>query len=149
LASTLGPFSAATATGPDAFGYSAATTSALTFTNITNGSRVLVLADDNTVTANLGFNFNFYGSNYSSVSLSPNGLMTFGGNSSEFNNVNLSTSVAPSNNLPCIAVLWDDWYTIQTGADAVYYRTVGSPGARQFILQWNRSLPSTAAALTP
>ena len=145
----FGQFSAAAATGPDAFGYSAATTGAFTFTNITSGSRVLVLSDDNTVTVNLGFTFNFYGSNYSSVSFSPNGLMTFGGASSDFNNVNLSTTVAPSNNLPCIAVLWDDWYTIQTGADAVYYRTIGSPGARQFIVQWNRLVAINGSGVDP
>src|SRR5215510_13277860 len=90
----LGQFTAVAGTGPDAFGYSASTTNAFAFTNITNGSRVLVLADDNTVTENLGFTFNFYGSNYSSVSFSPNGLMTFGGTSPDFNNVNLSTTVA-------------------------------------------------------
>src|SRR5215510_1790145 len=91
---TLARLCTPAAVGPDAFGYSASTTSVFNFINITNGSRVLVLADDNTVTVNLGFNFNFYGSNYSSVSFSPNGLMTFGGASPDFDNVNLATTVA-------------------------------------------------------
>src|SRR5262245_42245017 len=88
LGLTFGQSSARAAVGPDAFGYSASTTGAFAFTNITTGSRVLVLSDDNVVTVNLGFTFNFYGSNYSSVAFSPNGLMTFGGTSPDFNNVN-------------------------------------------------------------
>src|SRR5262245_58935893 len=145
----LARFTAEAAIGPDAFGYSAATTAAFSFTNVTTGSRVLVLADDNTVAVNLGFTFNFYGSNYFNVSFSPNGLMTFGGTSPDFDNVNLSATVAPSNNLPCIAVLWDDWYTIQAGADAVYYRTLGSPGTRQFIVQWNRVVAINGSGVDP
>src|SRR5215471_7616732 len=81
--------------GPDTFGYSASDTTNFTFTSITNGTHVLVLADDETISASLGFTFNFYGSNYTTVSLSPNGLMTFGGASSDFNNSNLSIAIAP------------------------------------------------------
>jgi hypothetical protein len=135
--------------GPDSFGYSAASTGAFAFTNITNGTRILVLVDDTPVTVNLGFNFNFYGSNYATVSISPNGLLTFGGTSADFNNVNLSSSVAPSNNLPCIAVLWDDWETQSIGSDAIYHRTSGTPGSRQFAVQWNKVIPVNGAGVDP
>jgi hypothetical protein len=141
------PAPAATAPGPDAFGYSVATTAAYSFTDITNGTRVLFFSDDDAATVNLGFKFNFYGSNYTSVSFNPNGLITFGGTSTDFNNVGLTTTVAPSNNLPCIAVLWDDWETESIGADALYYQTTGTLGSRQFIVQWNRVLPVNGLGL--
>src|SRR5687768_4250530 len=56
---------AATAPGPDGFGYTVARTSTYSFTNITNNaSRVLFGEDDAAVSAPIGFTFNFYGSNY-------------------------------------------------------------------------------------
>jgi hypothetical protein len=143
------PARSATAPGPDAFGYSVATTTAFSFTQITNGLRVLYFADDEAVTVNIGFSFNFYGVNYTNVSFTPNGLMTFGGASSDCNNTNLSTTVAPSNNLPCIAVLWDDWETQSVGSDGLYYRTVGSIGSRQFIVQWNKVIPVNGPGVDP
>src|SRR5262245_39276864 len=131
----------ATAPGPDSFGYSAAVTTAFSFIDITNGAHVLYFSDDEAVTVNIGFNFNFYGVNYKSLSFNPNGLITFGGQSTDFNNVDLTTEVAPSNNLPCIAVLWDDWETQSVGADGLYYVTTGTLGSRQFIVQWNKVMP--------
>src|SRR5881296_1731801 len=103
---------AAAAPGPDAFGYTVAATTNFSFLQITNSStRVLWFDDDAAVTnANIGFSFNFYGTSYSNVSLSVNGLMTFGGASIAYSNVNL-TSTSPADNLPSIAVLWDDWET--------------------------------------
>ena len=132
---------AVTAPGPDAFGYSAAVTADFSFVDITNAAHVLYFSDDEAVTVNIGFNFNFYGVNYKSLSFNPNGLITFGGASTDFNNVDLSTTVAPSNNLPCIAVCWDDWETQALGADGLYYVTTGSLGSRQFIVQWNKVAP--------
>jgi Bacterial Ig domain len=134
------PALAVTAPGPDAFGYSVATT-AFSFIDITNAAHVLYFADDEAVTVNIGFNFNFYGVNYKSLSFNPNGLITFGGQSTDFNNVDLTTALAPSNNLPCIAVLWDDWETQALGADGLYYVTTGTLGSRQFIVQWNNVAP--------
>jgi len=91
--SCLGHAAAVLAPGPDAFGYSAGQTTAYSFTNITSGStRVLWFDDDTAISVNLGFTFNFYGSNYSSVSFSPNGLMTFSAPSTDFANVNLTTA---------------------------------------------------------
>jgi hypothetical protein len=127
--------------GPDAFGYSVATTPAFSFTNITDATRVLFFADDDTTSVDIGFSFNFYGINYTMASFSPNGLITFGGTSTDFNNANLSSNVAPTNNLPCIAVLWDDWETEALGADALYFKTLGTPGSRQFVVQWNDVMP--------
>jgi hypothetical protein len=102
---------------------------------------VLWFNDDAAVTnANLGFSFNFYGSTYSNVSFNSNGLMTFGGASIAFSNVNLTTT-SPADNLPSIAVLWDDWETQSPGSDGVYYKTTGTASNRQFIVQWNKVIP--------
>src|SRR2546427_8316783 len=92
---------AAAAPGPDAFGYTVAATTNFSFLQITNGStRVLWFDDDAAVTnANIGFSFNFYGSSYTTVSFSVNGLITFGGASLAYSNVNLMTT-SPPDNLP-------------------------------------------------
>jgi hypothetical protein len=101
------------------------------------GTRVLAGVDDATTSASLGFNFNFYGTNYNRVSWSSNGLMTFGGSNIQLFNINLTTT-APDVNLPSIAVLWDDWQFFTPGTDATYYyTTMGAPGSRRFITQWN------------
>ena len=133
---------AGTAPGPDAFGYTVAATTNFSFLQITNGStRTLWFNDDAAVTnAIIGFNFNFYGTSYSNVSFNVNGLMTFGGASIAYSNVNLTTT-SPPNNLPSIAVLWDDWQTLSLGSDGVYYKTTGTVGSRQFVAQWNKVIP--------
>src|SRR5437764_5438128 len=76
------------APGPDAFGYTAALTTNFSFFQITSGStRVLRLVDDAAATnINIGFTFNFYGSDYATVSINVNGLMTFGGASIAWSN---------------------------------------------------------------
>src|SRR6185503_15550579 len=129
---------AATQPGPDAFGYRAARTSAYAFTNITNNitaKRILVLADDQAETVNIGFTFNFYGSNYTTVSITENGLVTFGGTNINPNNQDLTGPVNPD--LPTIAVFWDDWETLNEQRP-VFYDTIGPVGSRQFIVQWER-----------
>ena len=136
------PACASRAPGPDTYGYTVAATTDFTFLQITNAgsSRVLWFNDDAPYTANLGFTFNFYGSNYTSVSFTPNGLMTFGGTNSAYSNVDL-TITSLSTNLPGIAVLWDDWETQETWADGVYYKTTNTAPNRQFIVQWNKVVP--------
>jgi hypothetical protein len=130
------------APGPDAFGYTAITLTNFSFIQITNGSgsRVLAFNDDATASANLGFTFNFYGTNYTNVSFNVNGLMAFVAAGQDYANVNL-TSASPTNNQPSLAVLWDDWETQELWADAVYYKTSGTAPFRQFIVQWNKVVP--------
>jgi hypothetical protein len=127
------------APGPDEFGYTVAPTTNFSFLQITSGStRVLRLVDDAAATnLNIGFTFSFYGSDYTTVSINVNGLMTFGGTSIAYANVNLTTT-SPTDNLPSIAVLWDDWETLPVGTDGVYYKITGKSGSRQFIVQWNK-----------
>ncbi|MDJ0690785.1 MAG: hypothetical protein QNJ41_20040 [Xenococcaceae cyanobacterium MO_188.B32] len=100
------------------------------------GTRVLAGADDATASAALGFTFDFFGTDYTDVSWSPNGLMTFGGTNGQFSNVDLTTT-APFGDFPSIAPLWDDWQFFSEGTDATYFQTLGTPGDRRFVLQWN------------
>jgi len=134
--------------GADSYGYRATDEVGYSFQDISRtGTRILAGTDDVTTSANLGFNFNFYGRNYNNLSLSANGLLTFGGSNYQYSNSSFSTSV-PYSNLASIGVLWDDWQFFPGDTDAVYYQTVGDPGNRRFITQWNRaggfySSPST------
>jgi hypothetical protein len=67
------------------------------------------------------------------VSVSTNGLLTFGGANTAFTNSNLSFSPAQA----AIAVLWDDLF-VDTQPFGIYVSTTGSAGNRQFIVQWNQ-----------
>ncbi|WP_414586778.1 PEP-CTERM sorting domain-containing protein [Scytonema sp. PCC 10023] len=149
-AGTLGTGQAQAVTiGADAFGYTATDEIPFTFQDIsTTGTGVLAGQDDASASANLGFDFNFYGTNYNSASFSTNGLISFVSSNNQFSNQNLTTAVFGDN--PSIAVLWDDWQFFSSGTDAVYYQTVGTAGNRQFITQWNLasgffSSPSTVS----
>jgi hypothetical protein len=123
--------------GPDTYGYTATNNIPYTFTDISgSGTQVLTNDDDSAVAAALGFGFDFYGTGYTSLFISSNGLMTFNTANSAFTNAALSGSQSPD--VPMIAPLWDDWVTLDAnGADAVYYQMLGAPGSRQFITQWN------------
>jgi len=102
----------ATTIGPDASGFTANNTTAFAFEEISGtGTRVLPNTDDGFVSVPLGFTFNFYGTSYTSVFASSNGLITFGSGNLSFANDNLTTAAAPTqnvpNDLPLIAPLCD------------------------------------------
>ena len=132
------PLAQATDIGPDAFGYSATDEAAFSWIDISpTGTPALSGVDDSpAASANLGFTFNFYGADYTSVDWSANGLLTFGGPNTQFTNVDLTTA-SPFANAPTIAALWDDWEFISDGSDQTYYQTLGSPGSQMFVVQWN------------
>jgi hypothetical protein len=118
------------------------------FEDISNtGTRVLSGTDDAVHTVPIDFTFQFYGQEYNAVSFSSNGLVTFAGGTNAYNNVPIS-QVSTYQDLPMIAVLWDDWQFFQNGADAVYFQTLGEEGSRRLVVQWNivygfSSSPST------
>ena len=85
-----------------------------------------------------GFTFPFYGTTYSSLSFSTNGLITFGSGSLEYLNGDLSANPTQA----AIAVLWDDLNIDNTGTGtasrAIFWQVVGSSGPDQrLIVQWN------------
>jgi uncharacterized repeat protein (TIGR01451 family) len=123
--------------GPDAFGYYANTSAAFSYEDISaTGTRVLAGTDDSTVSAALPFAFNFYGTSYSTVFISTNGLLTFGSGNTTFTNTDLKLA-GNQPPQPAIAPLWDDWSATPSGTDAVYYQTLGAPGNERFVVQWH------------
>lgn len=79
---------------------------------------------------NLGFTFNYYGTNYTQAYVNINGTITFGTSYNGYSNGALS-STGPNNT---IYAFWDDLNT--NGAQNIYYATVGSAPNRKFVTQW-------------
>jgi len=126
--------------GPDTFGYSATDAVPFAFEDIAStGTLTLAGTDDGVFTAPLGFTFSFYGTSWTSVSWSTNGLISFGGTNSQFSNGNLAVTRVIGDR-PSIAVLWDDWQFLAGVSQGCYYETRGAPGSRRFILQWTGAL---------
>jgi len=93
--------------GTDGF-YNATRTSGNTFNTIVGapGSAVVTTTgDDLAFTVNFATPFNYYGTPFTSMSVSTNGLITFGGTNTAFTNTAL-TSTTPT--LPSAAAYWDD-----------------------------------------
>ncbi len=140
----MGAPSQASTIGPSA-GYVATDEGPYQFTDISGtGTRILAGADDDFASAALGFTFNFFGADYTSVYISSNGLLSFGGSNTDFSNQDLTAGTVSG--APLIAVMWDDlqFYQTDPDADAVYYQMTGTPGLTdegpgdaQFIVQWN------------
>jgi len=127
--------------GPDSFGYVATDNTPYSFVNISStGVAVLAGADDDKAIVNVGFPFSFYGTPYSSVCVSTNGLLALGGCIVDFANQDLTGS-RPSGDLPVIAPLWFDLTFSAKGAGAIYYQTLGQPGDRRFVIQWQNAYP--------
>lgn len=96
---------------------------------------VFDLAGDDEVSSgkvSFGFSFDFYGTTYTDAWVATNGSLQFGPSTTSAT----GTSV-PSSLDNFIAPLWDDLYTNHYDAKSIYYKTVGEPGSRKFILQWS------------
>lgn len=127
--------------GPDSFGYVATDNTPYSFVNISStGVAVLAGADDDKAVLNIGFPFSFYGTQYSIVCASTNGLLALGGCIADFANQDFTASKPPGD-LPVIAPLWFDLTFSANGAGAIYYQTLGQPGDRRFVIQWQNAYP--------
>jgi hypothetical protein len=130
---------ATASSGPDNYGYTAA---AIPFAfedlgvNSVPSIPILDKTDDAAVTVPIGFPFTFYGGTYTTVSVSTNGILTFGGADTSYRPVDISTTATPQN-LKTICVLWHDWTFQYFGSDQAYYLTSGTPGSRHLTVQWN------------
>ncbi|HEX2838447.1 MAG TPA: hypothetical protein VHN77_10000 [Phycisphaerales bacterium] len=79
----------------------------------------------------LGFSFEFFGTAYTSASVSSNGLVSFASASVEHLNQPIPFTSAPNQ---YAAAIWDD---LDPGAQgSVYFRTAGSPGSRTCTISW-------------
>ena len=122
----------------DAFGYTAGNAVAYSFMDISgNGISVLANVDDGSATLTLPFGFKFYGTTYTSLCASSNGLITFGGcPTDDMTTRDLTAQPTPSN-LPVIAPFWMDLTFAVPGSGSLYYQTIGNTGSRQFVMQWS------------
>ncbi|NOZ70005.1 MAG: hypothetical protein GXP46_12365, partial [Deferribacteres bacterium] len=87
----------------------------------------------------IGFDFEFYGTTYSTLTIVSNGYITFG------TDISADNSPLPSTQLPdsLIAPFWDDLNPELNAGSAVYYQTTGTAPERRFIIQW-KDIPLAA-----
>ena len=116
----------------------------LDFTDI-SGTGTLVAGADNTddgwstTTVGIGFTFNFYGNDFTAISINHNGILTFGATTgfTAWENEALPANVglAPNN---AIYPLWDDLDGRRTVNPTAFLRsqTQGAFPNRVFIVQW-------------
>jgi Peptidase family C25/Propeptide_C25/HYDIN/CFA65/VesB-like, Ig-like domain len=78
--------------------------------------------DEGTNLIPIGFDFNYYGTDYSNFRINPNGWVGFGDDNTEWSNSELPDSNAPK---PAIMPFWDDLDPISNGS-VEYYSTSDS-----------------------
>ena len=131
------------AIGPDNYGYTAALI-AFNFDDLSVNTvpavPILDNTDDDVIEIPIGFPFTIYGVKYTTVWVSTNGLLTFGGGDGDYTPKNF-TVAGPLQNLKTIAPLWNDWEFVYQYTDEAYYLTLGTPGSRRLVVQWNFAQP--------
>jgi autotransporter-associated beta strand protein len=143
-----GAFSSVTATVPSvqraavlgqtdpAAGYSA-TIPTYAFQNIaTTGTTITGLSgqdDASVLISPTGITFPFFGTNYTSMYVSSNGLISFGVSDSSFTNADFTSSPSEA----AIAPFWDDLYVTGAADSKVLYQVIGSGTSAQLVIQWN------------
>jgi hypothetical protein len=86
--------------------------------------------DDVTSTVAIGFTFNFYGANYTTVNLCTNGFLSFTSTSNAYTNQCIPSSGAPN---AMVAPFWDD---LVVGSGECQYQTLGTAPNRRFVASW-------------
>jgi hypothetical protein len=129
--------------GPDGFGYGGVAIApqfddiSPTGSSPTPNPPVLVGVDDGYVhlrSTNLsGFQFSFYGTTYTSIYVSSNGLLTFGGGNADYQNTDLTTSPFQA----AIAPFWADLVVIGQANSGVYWQVQGNGASQRLVIQWN------------
>ncbi|MEX0677895.1 MAG: sialidase family protein [Pirellulales bacterium] len=89
--------------------------------------------DDGSLSIPVGFTFPFYGVNNTTLFVTSNGMLNFGGGDASFTNGNLTSS--PS--LATIAALWDDLFITGAADSKVVYQVLGSGASQRLVVQWN------------
>jgi hypothetical protein len=126
--------------------YAFSTSTGATLDPMTGANTILTTSNDDTPNVsplNIGFAFNFNGTDYTQYSVSPDGWILLGGATaiSQFTNSTISTT-----NTPKIYPYWDDVATGTTGN--VKTLVTGTAPNRIFIVQWFVTIPrnTTGAA---
>jgi Bacterial Ig-like domain len=122
--------------GPDAFGYTGFTIPSQ-FVDISgSGTAILAGIDDGfqQLTSLSGFKFSLYGTTYTAVYVSSNGLITFGSGNASFVNTDLTTAPPQA----AIAPLWGNLVVSGGLNSAVYWKVLGTGASQRMIVQWNQ-----------
>ncbi len=125
------PAALAATGGPDAFGYTWADSDepGVSFDYVFAPDSLLML-DDDYFTTSIGFDFEFYGQTYSTVTITSNGMIHFDGNTI----IDHLNQPLPFESYRMIAPLWDD---LNPGADGIlYFGNDGQAPNRVFIAEW-------------
>jgi uncharacterized repeat protein (TIGR01451 family) len=140
--------------GPDHFGYTfndsnLTSTGGPTYNWIEisgTGNQTLNNSDDSVQSnINLGFFFNYYGTDYSHLAIANNGLLFSTGTTTQYDNQHIGQTPGVHG---FIAPFWDDITT--WGEGRIYYQTLGTFPNRMFVVEWlnNHHYSSSAAGVT-
>lgn len=115
--------------------------------DITSTGTMILPSTDDYYVSNLpvGFFFNYYGTDYSQVSITNNGIVLATGGTGQYINQPIGSST-PHN---FISPFWDDLVTWGS-AGAVYYKTIGTAPNRMFVVEWydNQHYSSSTSGIT-
>ncbi len=125
--------------GKDSYGYWGADNNhesgpAYKWIEINSIGTALSLGDDsNSGAISLGFNFDYYGTSFSTINICSNGWLSFNSTSSTYSNMSIPYSGDPNN---LLALIWDDLQPVGGGGGGtVYYYQ--DPSADRFIVQYD------------
>jgi len=122
--------------GPDAYGYMIYDSNdemgpIYSWTSISDVGTVVTLSDDDYETFTTGFDYDFYGANYTQVSIGSNGYVTPGASGyTTYSNQTIPNTSTPNGSL---YGYWDDLNPSQGGTVYYYYNTA----THQFIVEYN------------
>ena len=116
--------------GQDATQYTFGTSTGASLTTMTGSTPLVASGQDINASAltNIGFTFNYCGTNYTQFSVSSNGAMRLG---TVVTNIDANSI---TNSAPLILPLWDDMHTCTNGK--VHYLLSGSSPNRTLTIEW-------------
>jgi hypothetical protein len=91
-----------------------------------------ILGDEDYISANIGFTFNFYDTPFTQLYISSNGYLKFGPMQQEFENSCIPFFTDPNSTLD---LYWDDIYPKYSNA-VTYYKTFGTAPNRYFVVEY-------------
>ena len=120
--------------GPDNFGYTWIDSDepggpAVSWIDISGLGSAVTLSDDDTARVNIGFDFSFYDTDYTTLCICSNGMLKFGEGTTDYTNDDIPDSDTPNN---FIAAFWDDLSPQNGGPVRYYYDSAHG----RFIVSW-------------
>ncbi|MGB9940072.1 PKD domain-containing protein [Methanosarcina sp.] len=109
------------------------------------GTRILPCSDDKYVNGiPVGFLFNYYGTDYSQVSVTNNGITLPGDGTNQWENQPIGSSTLHN----FISPFWDDLVTWSSDG-AVYYQVIGEAPNRKLVVEWFENQHRTPSGASP